>query len=66
MVPACCGMVLPGTGVEEWIGMGFKDDPSWGGPVDEDEFCPPIPCGGEGGGGSSVMDFLPFFLVGAA
>ena len=42
------------------------EDPSCGGPVDDEGFCPSIPCGGEGGGGSSVVIFLFFFLDGAA
>ena len=59
--------MLPGTGVEECIGMGLSEDPSCGGPVEDDEFCPSSPCGGEGGKGSGVVFFcLLFFLAGVA
>ena len=43
--------------VDECIGIGLIDDPSCGGPVEDDEFCPSIALVGEGGGGSSVIAF---------
>ena len=46
---------------DDSIGIGRSDDPSCGGPVEEDESRPSFMLGGDGGGGSSrCLDF--FFL----
>ena len=71
MVAAFSGIV-PGIrppDVDDSIWIGLIDEPSCGGPVDDDELRPSIWWLGDGGGGSSVVAvvcFVDFFLAAAA